>query len=340
MSRFFLLPTPSNDSADFGSHLKSSLIEKGWLETDSFVDATHVFVLEHPRIFSKSYFRLRRSRAERILIRFEPVAVNPIIYKKHVQNLYQKVVNVGSKSHHGVPNVAIRWPYLSHPNPARPNSKTMLGAPARIQDLLDTHARKRRACAILSNKIAWSSPSFYHLRRQMVFNANNLNIDVFGTGWQKSRIRRLRENLWMYFFLFSQLCFLNPFLVFQNLSFRPLVQIDEIENKFEVLANYEFCLVIENAPNYVSEKVIDAFVAGTIPIYVGTEIENFGIPEDAFIAAQGSREDLRVTLERLAEIDTKLVRSTILDFMLSPQGFQLWHPKEVARDIVRLCLTP
>jgi len=41
--------------------------------------------------------------------------------------------------------------------------------------------------------------------------------------------------------------------------------------KIEVLRNYKYCFCIENVqmPGYVTEKIIDALVAGCVPIYVG-----------------------------------------------------------------------
>lgn len=45
----------------------------------------------------------------------------------------------------------------------------------------------------------------------------------------------------------------------------------EIENKIDVIKNYQFNLCLENLQmhGYMTEKIIDCFVAGTIPIYKG-----------------------------------------------------------------------
>jgi len=44
------------------------------------------------------------------------------------------------------------------------------------------------------------------------------------------------------------------------------------ENKIETISNYKFCICAENVEydGYVTEKIIDCFIAGTIPIYFGT----------------------------------------------------------------------
>ena len=45
---------------------------------------------------------------------------------------------------------------------------------------------------------------------------------------------------------------------------------NEIEFKEEALANYMFSVAIENADNWFTEKLLDCFLTGTIPIYYGT----------------------------------------------------------------------
>ena len=44
-----------------------------------------------------------------------------------------------------------------------------------------------------------------------------------------------------------------------------------IENKIEFLSSYKFSIAMENSEGdgYSSEKIIDSFLSGTIPIYYG-----------------------------------------------------------------------
>lgn len=53
--------------------------------------------------------------------------------------------------------------------------------------------------------------------------------------------------------------------------------IKEIAKKIDVLREHRFCVVIENAKKdfYFSEKLIDCFVTGTVPIYCGCDISNY-----------------------------------------------------------------
>ena len=45
---------------------------------------------------------------------------------------------------------------------------------------------------------------------------------------------------------------------------------NEIEYKEEALADYMFSVAIENADNWFTEKLLDCFLTGTVPIYYGT----------------------------------------------------------------------
>ena len=58
-----------------------------------------------------------------------------------------------------------------------------------------------------------------------------------------------------------------------------------IEDKFEVLSKYKYCLAIENCicPNYWTEKIGDAFLTSCIPFYYGCpNIDDF-FPKNSFV---------------------------------------------------------
>ena len=58
-----------------------------------------------------------------------------------------------------------------------------------------------------------------------------------------------------------------------------------VAEKLETLARYRFCLCFENSQfdGYVSEKIFDCFLAGTVPVYLGApDIERY-VPREAFI---------------------------------------------------------
>ncbi len=95
-------------------------------------------------------------------------------------------------------------------------------------------------------------------------------------------------------------------------------------NKIEVLREHYFALCIENVrwPGYVTEKIIDCFVAGTIPIYYGApDVKNI-IPSNAFIdlADFASWNDLLMHINNLSLDQISSIQRAGLNFLSSPQS--------------------
>ena len=60
------------------------------------------------------------------------------------------------------------------------------------------------------------------------------------------------------------------------------------ETSVDILKRYTFAMIIENcdADGFVSEKIYDAFIAGTIPIYYGNNNARVAVPADMYIDAK------------------------------------------------------
>ena len=74
--------------------------------------------------------------------------------------------------------------------------------------------------------------------------------------------------------------------------------------KVDLLQNYRYNICFENAihPGYVTEKLLQAKVAGCIPIYYGTDSANLDFNEKCFIR-YGEYETPDLLLEKIKEID-------------------------------------
>jgi hypothetical protein len=96
--------------------------------------------------------------------------------------------------------------------------------------------------------------------------------------------------------------------------------------KREVLQNYRFAIVYENGefPGYISEKIMDCFLAGTVPVYLGAPNVTRWIPPDCFIDARDyilrthdgvSYETLYRDLTHMDECDYAMLRQRIDQFV-------------------------
>ena len=112
-------------------------------------------------------------------------------------------------------------------------------------------------------------------------------------------------------------------------------------DKIKTISNYKFAICFENVayPGYVTEKIIDCFVAGTIPIYLGApDVQDF-IPKETFIdmRAFDSWERLNTYLDELKEEDALKMLSAGREFLNSREG-KLHSNKGFAQFVLDNCL--
>jgi hypothetical protein len=137
---------------------------------------------------------------------------------------------------------------------------------------------------------------------------------LFGKGWHKPSpaftlkekiIRRLSR------------------ILYQTLNKPPFPSWrGELDNKFQTLSNCKFTFCYENSKNfdnYVTEKIIDCFLAGSIPIYQGAKnIENL-IPVNCYIDARKFSNviDIYNYIKSLTSDEYTEVQKNIAKFVLS-----------------------
>lgn len=88
------------------------------------------------------------------------------------------------------------------------------------------------------------------------------------------------------------------------------------KKSFEYYKDFTFSLILENcdADGYVSEKLYDCLIAGSIPIYYGNNNERVGIPSDMYIDLKqfDTSKDLQTYLDSLSLKEVQKMRKTIL----------------------------
>ena len=79
---------------------------------------------------------------------------------------------------------------------------------------------------------------------------------------------------------------------------------ESVTNKSEFLSNYKFSIAMENSDGdgYLSEKIFDSFLAGTIPIYYGDYLLDEFINPKSYILIKGEK-DIENKIEYIKKID-------------------------------------
>jgi hypothetical protein len=143
-------------------------------------------------------------------------------------------------------------------------------------------------------------------------------LDLYGNGWDK--LVRI------------------PPSIASNLSFfLQKKEISPIEDKNEVISKYRFNICFENVayPGYITEKIFDAFLAKTIPVYYGApDITEF-IPSNSFIDAS-KFEKFDDLIEYLINIDPACAIKIIENgqiFLQSSEGRKFSY-EVIANEII------
>lgn len=142
---------------------------------------------------------------------------------------------------------------------------------------------KSSVCLINANKISLLPGSNYGLRRKVIraFARSDIEITLAGPGWDRSFRDQVKENLKAIKHCLKNRVFPNVMeLSLLPFNLKGVNYVGPIENKYSFANKFDFGLVIENSNHYVSEKIFDAVLSGLVPLYVGPELSNFGIPSN------------------------------------------------------------
>ncbi len=177
--------------------------------------------------------------------------------------------------------------------------------------------------------------------RAVEFFGRAEEIDLYGLGWDGPSFQMSTtwmpgtlQRTWRACLKQWQRLRPNPLLTSARRAYRGVAA-----SKIETLGRYAFALCFENSvlKGWVTEKMFDCFVAGTIPIYWGApDIETY-VPRNCFVDMRqfGSYPELKSHLKGLGEKDIRTYKENGRDFLNSPQ-FRPFTKKAFAEIVARL----
>ena len=154
--------------------------------------------------------------------------------------------------------------------------------------------KKKFCVTIAGNKYESGEEELYSARRKTIefFEKNHpQEFDLYGTRWDKN----------------------------QNPSYQGPVAC-----KQDTLQQYKYCICYENSKHimgYITEKIFDCFVAGTVPIYYGADNICDYVPEDCFIDREkfASDAELYNFLQAITDHEYEKYISAIRKYLLSKE---------------------
>jgi len=209
-----------------------------------------------------------------ILVKSEPSVVILGHSNSAIDSMFDKVIEIG-----------------------RPKAEPLIKYPISWSlDFFDNAKRLDRAVAVSAHKFSFVSGELYSLRSEAYSKLDYL--DLFGVGWERSFLANLLKMARELQIALRGNVRLLSFGCFRNLRNKPLNFIGETENKLRSMSRYRVALVIENSAEYMSEKLVDSILAGTIPVYVGPSLQSFGIPKGLVVTAEPNLVSINQSLHR------------------------------------------
>jgi hypothetical protein len=212
----------------------------------------------------------------RILVIWEPKIVVPEIYKKKILKQYGKIYIPSVDWSEKVNGEIFKWPQLN------------------LRDYKPDYdkwgSRKNKSVMVLANKFSASRGEMYSLRRKLNVLCEKKNVmDLYGKKWNEGSLYNFKH----YFGRLSKTPLLNIDLKSAKLLNKTFSNFKGVsENKRETTSKYAISIVIENSSDYISEKLFDSVSSGAITIYIGPDLEKYGLNRGSAIQTTHSAEEI------------------------------------------------
>ena len=244
-------------------------------------------------------------RLQRFAIITEPTIVLPHLKWKIWRHLFKKIFWLGHKS----------WAEGFYPRPYQ------FPDPLKIQNDQD---RESLVVFVNANKMSMTAGELYSLRRQVLFT--NSSIHVYGQGWSDSiavRVLRLLKE--------SLIALQTPLKFgfgFRRMFLRPANYHGVAADKISETSQYKVALVIENSFELLTEKIFDAWLAGCIPVYVGPNLTELGLPGNLFLQAAPNPASIESAIAQALALDHADFLRELTDWMTKSPKIQQWGFKQ------------
>lgn len=244
---------------------------------------------------------------KRVLVVQEPFVVQPANYSPRIQSKYGAIVSLTPETG----EETLPWPQANWP----------------VMELIKDNREINSVILVNANKSSFLPGSRYGLRRKVMnaFLAEGISFDLAGSGWDRSGFSQIKHNLIGIAYAIVNGCFprLSEYS-FPTTNHPLLHKYGVVESKYELMANKDFAVVIENSQTYISEKLFDAVIAGCIPLYCGPRLSRFGIPEGIAVELPNRPEAFVNAYRSLTQQQKDLIRENGQLWLNSPDTISTW----------------
>ena len=251
-------------------------------EMDLNQPADALIANSHSRKFIEYCEQHNIPKERRILVLWEPYVVETTRYKEDVLENYGHVFAPSIIWAKTINATSFKWPQ----DAVEPTPK-----------VFELWSARENSCVMLQgNKFSARKGELYSLRRKVLRNVRTHDLSLYGTNWN----RGFGFDWWHWSrsALNSRVKDLKLGSGF-GIGRKYKNYIGPVEDKQETLRKFKISVVIENSPDFVSEKLFDSVRAGCVTIYVGPSLREFGIPATAAIEMMPNAKQIAAAIRAL-----------------------------------------
>ena len=248
----------------------------------------------------------------RTLIRVEPIVINPYQYQVEIEDMYGKIVVIAPSEIKSEKTIYWKSGYIDFQSIKR----------------LKNEIRRSGIGLINENKFSLVPGSNYKLRKRIIdeFLRNDQSVKLAGKNWDRSAVWHLRKQASAFRIAskFSSKLDLTQFQRPLNLKSPSLEYFGQVDSAIGFLSECKFAIVVENESTYVSEKLLNAIIAGCIPLYVGAELSDYEIPEEVVVIMNNSPKLFRESVVNISESHCKSILAKGQEWISSQEAINRW----------------
>ena len=329
-----------NQDNNFNSGLLHALSSEGFSITASPLAEIHLFV-NHCQSQYRETLKQNEGKSLHILLRTEPIPVFPAQYSARVEKKYDLIITIGKPESLSKRELNFRHPYeyMSNPNlksTKRHDLQSKLEEIGNKTQFESWSNREYSLSLIAANKVSSRYGENYEKRRVYAkYQASN-EIAVFGFLWDSSLSEKLKHRLSVALHALRNGTIPDVLSLYGKLFTKYKNYHGAPSDKHQVVEKSRYSLVIENSDTYISEKLFDAMVGGSIPVYYGPNLREYGLDDEALVVRHsGSTEELLEKLRTMSENEVKARLSAISSFLRSEQFQNEWLSEKVYFKIAK-----
>ncbi len=242
--------------------------------------STHYFALEHS---DKSLSKIDKivDRKHRHLIIVEPKAVHPRQYIESVRNNYGHVLALSRRHLFGAEGEIWHGGHIDIPS----------NVISEVEISKNFYRKPKTIGLINENKFSLIPGSLYKKRYLVIkeFLERDQEFHLAGRNWGKGNIWSLAKNIHAGTMALrsQQIPRLNECRLSLDIDNPLLKYHGRVSSQLEFLRSLVFAVVIENEPTYLTEKLLNAIIAGCVPLFLGPPLSEFGVPDDVAVQVNG-----------------------------------------------------